>query len=209
MTRNREILCSVLGLDNKRITTADQQHSHHVKILENENVGSGAQTQNSVFKACDGLITTIPGVPLLFHFADCVPVVLTAVTPENKPAIAVVHAGRKGLMSGIIGNAVDLMKNELGIHPYSIIAAIGPSIDICCYEVDEETAKAFKERFGPGTVNNRFLDLKKAAWKELVSAGVYRDHIYLEEACTSCNDSLFSYRRDGVTGRQGAIAWIE
>jgi len=112
-------------------------------------------------------------------------------------------------MDGIIGNAVALFVDRLGADPEAMTAAIGPCIGSCCYEVDEETAATFVERFGAGRVSGRFLDLGGAVADDLASAGVGRDNIFRLDICTCCNPDFYSYRRDGVTGRHGAIAWIE
>ena len=98
---------------------------------------------------------------------------------------------------------------ETGATRDWIMAAIGPAIGPCCYEVDEDTAIAFRKRFNPDRVSGRFLDLKQAVVDELVAATLWRDNIFVLEICTACNDRFYSYRRDGVTGRHGAIAWIK
>lgn len=205
---NRTLLCSTLGLDPRELTSPRQRHTTGIAVLEKEDTGSGATGEESVFDPCDGLITKLPGAPLLLHFADCVPVVLTAQTDKG-PAVSVVHAGRRGLMDGIVSRAASMLMNETGATRDWITAAIGPAIGPCCYEVDEETATAFGEKFSPDRVNGRFLDLRQAAVDELVTATLWRENIFVLEICTACNDHFYSYRRDGVTGRHGAIAWIE
>ena len=208
---NRALLCSTLGLEPLDLTSPRQRHTDTVEVLEKEDVGSGATGEESAFDhfdPCDGLFTTLPGAPLLLHFADCVPVVLTARTGHG-PAIAVIHAGRRGLMEGIVSKAASLLMAQTAAAADSITAAIGPCIGPCCYQVDDETEAAFAERFGSENVTGRFLDLRQAAVDELVAAGLRRENIYVLEICTACNDQFFSYRRDGVTGRHGAIAWIE
>lgn len=205
---NRTLLCSTLGLDPLRVISPRQRHTTEIAVPGMEDIGAGATTEESFFDPCDGLMTKLQGVPLLLHFADCVPVVLTAET-DGGPAVSVIHAGRQGLMDGIVSKAVSMLKDETGATRDSITAAIGPAIGPCCYEVDEETAVAFEERFSPDRVKGRFLDLRQAVVDELVAATLWRDNIFVLEICTVCDDHFFSYRRDGVTGRHGAIAWIE
>lgn len=207
---NRALLCSSLGIDPASVTSPRQRHTSIISVLENsDEIGAGSIGEESVFDPCDGLITSMPGAPLLLHFADCVPVVLTALTEDEKPLVGVVHAGRQGLMDGVVRNAVAALKENHGVVPGSTTAAIGPCIGPCCYEVDEETAVEFVKRFGPKRANGRYLDLGSAVADELADSGVWRVNIDRLEICTSCNNHFYSYRRDGVTGRHGAIAWIE
>jgi len=207
---NRAILCSSLDIDPARVTSPRQRHTPVVSVLENnDDIGAGSTGEASVFDPCDGLITSIPDAPLLLHFADCVPVVLTALTEDEKPLVGVVHAGRQGLVDGIVRNSVAaLFKNHRAV-PEATSVAIGPCIGSCCYEVDEDAASDFVKRFGPERAKGRFIDLGSAVADELAAAGVWRANIARLEICTSCNDHFYSYRRDGITGRHGAIAWIE
>lgn len=205
---NRQRLAGALGLDPARLTSPCQRHTDRVARLERESdIGSGAMKEESVFDPCDGLMTTLKQAPLLLHFADCVPVVLTGATADG-PALAVIHAGRAGLMAGVVENGVARMA-AIGAAPAGLVAAIGPCIGPCCYEVDADLASAFQERFGASAVTaTGRLDLPHSASLALSAAGVPAAAIHSFGVCTACDESFFSYRRDGVTGRQGAIAWI-
>ncbi|MHB9112830.1 MAG: polyphenol oxidase family protein [Thermoleophilia bacterium] len=205
---NRVILSQILGIDAARISSPRQRHTSEVSILGTDGIGSGSDSESSVYDPCDGLGTDHAGAPVLLQYADCVPVVLMAGN-WGKPAVMVLHAGREGLMQGIIARGVELMSESFGLELDSITAAIGPCIGSCCYEVSDQLAGEFESRFGPDAVNSRFLDLRTAAVSELTEAGVYQDNISLLDICTSCDPDFYSYRRDGVTGRHGAIAWIE
>lgn len=206
---NRQILCSALGLDHSRITSPRQRHTAAVAAANGKDgIGSGAFSEESAFDPCDGLVTAMPNVPILLHYADCVPVVLTAGSAPGGPVVGVVHAGRKGLMEGVISNAVDLAAGKAGAAPSSIVAAIGPCIGPCCYRVDKDIAAAFEKRLGAGYAKDGYLDLRRAARDELASGKIRPGNIYSLDICTSCNDDFYSYRRDGVTGRHGAIGWI-
>ena len=114
--------------------------------------------------------------------------------------MAVLHAGWRGLLGGIAEAGVA----ALGGGP--VAAAVGPGIGPCCYEVGDEVAAPFRERFGDGVVAGRSLDLQEAAERALREAGcVSVERVGL---CTSCEEGLFfSHRRDsGRTGRQGIVA---
>lgn len=206
---NREILASTLGLAPDRLTSPRQRHTDRVSLLDNEaDIGQGSRSEESSFDPCDGLVTMLAEAPLLLHFADCVPVVLCGETGNGHPVVGVVHAGRQGLLEGVLDKAASLMVERTGVAPRDITAAIGPCIGSCCYQVDEKTAAVFAEKFD-NCVNDGYLDLRSAAISELRAAGIWRSNIYTLEICTACNDHFYSYRRDGVTGRHGAIAWIE
>lgn len=148
----------------------------------------------------DGLWTNEPGLPLLAMSADCLPIVL--VRTEGSPGLAVLHAGWKGLLSDIVSAGVDALGGGV------LAAAIGPAIGPCCYEVGEEVAAPYRERFGEDVVRGRKLDLWTSAERALREARVPRVHRF--DRCTSCEpETFFSHRRDGgVTGRQGVIAYV-
>ncbi len=207
--RNRMRFARGLGLDPSRLTCPRQRHTGIVSVLDREEqVGSGAHTDESVFDPCDGLVTTMENAPILLHFADCLPVVLAG-RAGGKPAIGVLHAGRQGLEEGVVANGVKAMVENLGVERGSIVAALGPAIAPCCYEVGEMKTHGFRKRFGGDVVvDGANLDLAAAAIADLKASGVIAERIHLLDICTSCSDDFYSYRREGVTGRHGAIAWI-
>jgi YfiH family protein len=135
----------------------------------------------------DGQVTTKAGVGAVVLVADCLPVALA-----GREAVAVVHAGWRGLAAGVL---------EAGVEAAgAVCAAIGPGIGPCCYEVGDDVRAVF------GTTE-RTLDLKAIARARLQDAGVREVHDC--ELCTSCDaERFFSHRRDrGVTGRQAGLAW--
>jgi hypothetical protein len=212
--RNRELLGGQFGFTPGQLTSPRQRHTATVKELEREqDVGIGSDGEgpsSSPFDACDGLVTAMEQRPLLLHFADCVPVVITA-RSGKQPLLAVIHAGRAGLMEGVLVNGVERLKqmqaSAEGLDEVAV--AIGPSIGPCCYEVDASTASGFAARFGDAIVANNHLDLRAAAILELEHAGIGAENISTLDICTCCDQHFFfSYRRDGVTGRQGALAWL-
>lgn len=206
---NRVRLARALGLDPLDLTSPRQRHTELVALLERESDrGSGALAEATAFDPCDGLVTTLRQAPLLLHFADCVPVVLSGANAAG-PVLAVIHAGREGLMAGVIESGAARL-GACGTGPESLTAAIGPCVGPCCYEVDAGMAAAFRERFGDRAATaDHHLDLPRAASKVLADAGVPAAAIHTFAGCTACDRSFFSYRRDGVTGRHGAIGWIE
>jgi polyphenol oxidase len=144
----------------------------------------------------DGQATTLRGVGATVLTADCLPVVLAA-----DAAVAVVHAGWRGLAAGVLEEGVRAV-GELG-GAYGMVAIIGPGAGKCCYEVGEEVHRAF----GGAQRQAAKIDLKAIARDRLRAAGVSEVHDV--QACTICDERFFSYRREGArAGRQGCVAWL-
>ncbi len=156
----------------------------------------------------DAIVTNRTGLAICIKTADCVPVFIA---DKVQKVIAVVHAGWRGTASGISAKVIRLMKNQYGSLPHDIMAAVGPSIAPCCYEVDSITADAFgaqkcKESFlFPQAMKNKYLlDLPEANRRQLLNCDIPETNIELSGYCTMCNqDIFFSHRGSGgVTGRQ-------
>ncbi|MDN5696946.1 MAG: peptidoglycan editing factor PgeF [Rubrobacter sp.] len=140
----------------------------------------------------DALVTSGDGLSLVVAVADCVPVAL--VSPDE---VGMVHSGWRGTISGVSGNAVA----EMSSQPGNVTAYIGPSIRRCCYEVSEEIAASFEERFGEGVADGRYISLQEAIRRNLEEAGV--GDIHDLGICTGCRSDLFySHRKEKpATGR--------
>jgi YfiH family protein len=187
---NRRRLLAEVGGDVERLALNWQTHSATVRRAAAGDRGNHA----------DGLWTDEPALPVMALTADCLPIALARTDGEG-PAVAVLHAGWRGLLAGVVGAGVD----ALGGAP---AAAIGPGIGPCCYEVGDEVAQPFAARFGADVLRGRRLDLWTAAERALRDAGVTR--IERVDLCSVCNPELFfSHRRDeGLTGRQGVVALV-
>jgi YfiH family protein len=140
----------------------------------------------------DGQVTAEHGVAALALVADCLPIALAA--PEG---VGMLHAGWRGLAGGVIPAGVEALR---GLGAERIVAAIGPGVGPCCYEVGDEVHAAF------GT-SGRTVDLKALARERLEAAGV--DVVHDCGLCTMHDaERFFSHRRDdGITGRQAGVAW--
>lgn len=139
-----------------------------------------------------------PGQVLGIETADCLPVLL--VDPRRR-AVAAVHAGWRGSAASIAVRAVRALQ-EKGSDPGDVVAALGPAIGACCYEVGDELRAAFggdaEAVFRPGPRGKPHLDVRLANRLQLVRAGVRAEHIHDFDECTSCRADLYhSYRRDG------------
>jgi polyphenol oxidase len=191
--RNRESLQRALGV---RFAYGRQVHGTRVMTVDEPPLENG-----SVPAEADGQATARRGLAPMVLTADCLPIAIA-----GDGAVAMVHAGWRGLAGGVVGEGVAALRS-LGAAG-GLEAAIGPGAGACCYEVGEEVHAAFASR-GEIARRGRNLDLKAIAREELRGAGV--DAVHDAGVCTICADPdlFFSHRRDrGITGRQAGIAWL-
>lgn len=147
--QNRRLFAQVLGLDASKFTTCEQVHGSNVAVVDEALVGAGATTLADTIKDTDALVTNLANVPLLLFFADCVPLLFA---DERQGVCAVAHAGWRGTVAQIGGKTVEAMLQSFGSRLEDIIAAIGPSIGQCCYEVDDfvrSKAEGYEQFFAP------------------------------------------------------------
>jgi polyphenol oxidase len=157
----------------------------------------------------DGLITDEPSCALTMNYADCAPVFLY--DPANR-AIGLGHAGWQGAIKDLPGALVRAMQDAFGSEPGDLLAAVGPSIGACCYEVGEPVVGQVKASFAGGAgllYQNEgprpHFDLPEANRQRLLDAGVRQ--IEMSGLCTACRtDLFFSHRAEkGLTGRFGVM----
>jgi YfiH family protein len=187
---NRRRLCAELEADEQGLTLGFQTHSTLVNRAE---VGlRGAPG--------DGLWTDEPGIPMLALGADCV-LMAMARTNGSEPGLAVLHAGWRGLIDGIVESTAKI----LGL---GFAAVVGPAIGPCCYEVGDEVSDRFRARFGNEIVTGSKLDLWTAAEHAAREAGA--STVDRLDLCTRCRDDLFfSERRTGrPRGTQGVLGLV-
>jgi YfiH family protein len=183
----------------------------------------------------DASATNRAGLLLGVRTADCAPVLV--VDPKQR-VVAAIHAGWRGTLQRIVTKTIGQMQMEFGCRAQDLLAAIGPTIGGCCYEVGTEVASAFAAKFAnaseffdelrtgdepnplqwlnmmpPGhqpPPNKVLLDLKKANRLQLLEAGLRGENIFVTDLCTSCNvDRLFSYRKEGLaSGRLMGVVGI-
>lgn len=190
----RDRLCEQLGLD--WICASPQVHGNHVRQVTKRIHDRG----QPVAEPGDGHATVLPGVGVMVLAADCVPVVLGA-----PGGVAALHAGWRGLAAEVLEQGVAALRK---LAPKGqITAVIGPCAGPCCYEVGEEVLRALGQPGPPAGATKAMLDLRAAAARRLVEAGVQSvDDV---ERCTICDQRMFSHRREGaLAGRQGAVAWL-
>jgi YfiH family protein len=193
--RNRAALKEQLGVQPAYIR---QVHGTAVRRVVEQPVDPTDAVELPEF---DGQATAMPGVAPMVMTADCLPVGVA-----GAGAVAMLHAGWRGLAGGILAEGVAAMR-ELGAEG-SLAAAIGPGAGPCCYEVGEEVHAAFTDQ-DLDIRRGRNLDLKAIAREQLRRAGV--EVVHDVGLCTICGDPtlLFSHRRDGgITGRQAGLVWL-
>lgn len=147
----------------------------------------------------DGSFTREAGVVLAILVADCIPVFLCSLSGKE---VAVIHAGWRGLADGVITQGIKRFGEK------ELVAWIGPGIGPCHYEIDGSLRHRFAQKFVLSGRDDAhwMLDLPGVAAQQLMDAGVSR--IFRSEICTYCSDdSFYSFRRDGQTGRFAALIW--
>jgi conserved hypothetical protein, YfiH family len=197
---NRARVAAQLNLDPARFIWMDQVHSATVRVVDAADLGAP-------IPATDAVVTTDPTVVLTVMVADCVPVLLY---DADAGVIAAAHAGRTGARNGVVSNTVAAMV-ELGAKPENITAHLGPAASGRRYELPREMAEDVEEQL-PGSLTRTDhgtwgSDVRAGLARQLTTLGV--GNIIMDPRCTIEDSNLFSYRRDGKTGRQTGIIWGE
>jgi hypothetical protein len=196
---NRKAVAAALRVEPDRLTWCEQVHGEQVATVTGDDAGR-------TMPAADGLVTATTGTPLAVVVADCVPVLLG---DAKHGVVAAVHAGRRGLVAGVVEVAVGTML-DLGAGRDAIVAAVGPAIGPCCYEVSDDVATevtaALPVTAATSHGGRTSLDLVAGVRHVLAREGVHA--VRTVGGCTAHQPgTFFSHRRDGVTGRQAGIVW--
>lgn len=206
---NFRIAAEGLGMEFERLVLSKQVHEDVIHTVTEEDAGNGVMKENS-FTSVDALITDKRGIPIVTLFADCVPLFFL---DKRRGVIALAHSGWKGTVKRIGQKTVRKMKNDYGSRPEDILAAIGPSIRECHFEVGDDVAEIFINEFGSETAalycgenGKRYhVNMQKAIRMQLEEEGVFN----IDDCgiCTYCHsDLLFSHRKtNGRRGNMGAF----
>ncbi len=196
---NHRIAAKIFGLDVNDICRSYQTHTSVVETVTDKDRGRGL-TIPAYESGVDGLMTVEKELLLSIRTADCVPVLLC---DKEKKVCAAVHAGWRGTVGGITKNAIMLMEQN-GAKRENILAAIGPCIGVCCYEVSKDVFDEFISVSNEYTcffkpVGEKFmLDLTFANEFILKESGILPENISSADNCTKCNETdFFSHRRNG------------
>ncbi|WP_432034188.1 peptidoglycan editing factor PgeF [Streptomyces antibioticus] len=197
---NRELAAKSLGLDPARVVWMNQVHGADVAEVD------GPWT-TALTPEVDGLVTAVRGLALAVLTADCVPVLLA---DPVAGVVAAAHAGRPGMVKGIVPAAIDAMES-LGADPARIVARTGPAVCGRCYEVPEamraEVAALEPAAHAETSWGTPAVDVVAGVHAQLDRLGVLdRER---SPVCTLESDDHFSYRRDRATGRLAGYVWLD
>lgn len=212
---NRSKMAGALGIDPYSLVGAHQVHGDKIYRVRMSDKGAGATESHTVIPGTDALMTDEPGLTLTAFFADCVPIFL--LDPVNK-AIALAHAGWKGTVAKISVKTVIAMGEVYGTKPERLLAAIGPSIGPCHYQVDGPVIQRVKDEFPTcwtellkdfDEQGHAQLNLWEANVTQLEEIGLALSNITVAGLCTYCNQDLFYSHRGGKAGRQAALIMLK
>jgi YfiH family protein len=200
VAHNLELVASKFGLDPNRMVRMSQKHGDHVETV--------TEPSNKI-PVADGLVTTVPDLGLLVRVADCVPVVLA---DPDAGVVGVAHAGRPGLLVGIVASTVARM-HAAGAQ--TMVAWLGPRVCGSCYEVPEpmrsDVADAVPDAWATTSWGTPAVDVGAGVASQLRGLGVEVVDLMNPDTtlCTRENRDLFSYRRQGQrSGRLGGLVRI-
>lgn len=209
VAENRRRVLAAVGCEGSAdgLVNPRQVHGDHVVVVDSADPGDVARAQAEAREGADAVVCTVPGVPVLLCFADCVPVILVA-----PGGFAVVHSGWRGTIVRIAAKALGTLLQRTGAAASEAMAYVGPHIGVGDYEVSPELLGRFTGEFGPSVAGEGCrLDLGRAVRLALEEAGVPGTSIVDAGVSTaSATDRFYSYRAEGGTcGRHGAIALME
>jgi YfiH family protein len=193
---NRSALAGLLGLPGDRLAVMEAVHGRTVAIVDGPVASVGV----------DALVTQEPGLAIVALGADCLPLALLG---SDGRTIGVVHCGWQGLAADVIGAAVTAMADAgAGVRQ----AILGPTVCGTCYPVSPQRLRDLRACVSAGVLAAAIvtcsdgqpgIDVRAAAVVRLVELGVVATAVLHVGGCTVEDPGLFSYRRDGLTGRQG------
>ncbi len=205
---NFKIFSLAVGFDPEKLVLSQQTHTANIRCVTEEDFGKGVWRQRD-YTDIDGLVTDVPGAVLVTQYADCTP--LFFYDPERRVA-ATSHAGWRGTVQEIGRKTVAVMQERYGSDPKDIIAAVGPAVGECCYEVDDPVINEIKKlsflnlsacctEKGNGKY---MLNLKEVNREILINAGLSPENIEVSDLCTACNAEIFHSHRK-TAGKRGTL----
>ncbi len=203
VSENYTRLADALGVDKTLMCACNYEHGTNTVILR-EGVGGAGVMRDNDLPPCDGVIVTDKSCVALTLHADCTPLFFA---DKKGRAAGVAHAGWKGTLGGIAVNMI----NGLGVPADDILIGVGPSIRVCCFEVKDDVASLFTEKYGDTVLFSRdgrlYIDLIAVTLMQLEGCGIPPENVTLSPLCTYCEEKLFySHRRD--RGNTGAMASV-
>ncbi len=204
---NFRLFCDAVGFDPEKLVLSQQTHTANIRKVTTADFGKGVWRDRD-YCDIDGLVTDTDAV-LVTQYADCTPLLFYD-TKNNIAATS--HAGWRGTVAEIGKKTVEIMCHDYGSDPAYIIAAIGPSVAQCCYEVDDPVIEEIN-RLGyldfslcyKAKENGKYmLDLREVNREILIKSGILPENIDVSDLCTCCNaEFLHSHRKTG--GKRGTL----
>jgi YfiH family protein len=196
---NRHRMAAELGLADERVVWMEQVHGRTASVV--------TAPRTEPVEVTDALVTGTPELAVAALVADCVPVLLA---DPRAGVVSAVHAGRVGSRLGVLGAALSAMVG-LGARLDRVEALLGPAICGECYEVPAAMRDDIEAHLPGSACRTRGgtpgLDLRAGLWRALSETGVAG--IDVDPRCTAEDETLYSHRRDDVTGRLAAVTWFE
>ena len=194
---NRKNLAKKYNFDFENLYSINQVHGNNIQIVD--------ENSHKLIEDCDGLITNSKNLTLMVMVADCIPIVFM---DKTKGVIAAVHAGRNSTFQKIASITAKKMINEFLCKPCDVEVIMGPSIQKCCYEVNEELRNIVENSFGKEFIKGNNIDLQGINKMLLNDIGIL--DISISNICTKCsNKPYFSYREDNKCGRFAGLVTIK
>jgi YfiH family protein len=180
-----------------QVISLKQVHGTNVVVLDRSVQTAGVKVQEG-----DALVTDQFDLALVVRTADCVPILVADV---DRKVIAAIHAGWRGILAGIVPKALSVLRTKFGSQSTTLRVAIGPSIGVCCYEVDapviqplQQSLPSWADFVDKVNGHKAMLNLKKLVAHQFSMGGVFEANLTQADFCTSCRSDLFySYRRQG------------
>jgi polyphenol oxidase len=200
---NRRAFIKKLGLKIENLITAHQPHKNRVAVVDEKHRGRGA-VKKDWLKGYDALITDESNVVLGITAGDCLPIFMY---DKNKQVIAAVHIGYRCLPLGLIENVGKALKNKYGCDLKNLEIEVGPHIQKCCFEVQDDVWKLFAKYPRCRQIVNakKYISLIDIVKAQLKANGFDSKKIKASKACTCCDRKYFSYRRSHVKNQSIGI----
>ncbi len=195
VVRNKDLIGATFGFDPCRLVLLDQMQQDQILLLKQPIITLPSPLE------FDALITNSPDLVPAILTADCLPIF---VVDQKRKVIAAIHAGRQGTALHVIAKVLKKMKQEFGCSSSDFVITLGPSIGVCCYEIDEKAFHPEWELFSTSRERGKWMvDLAQINIAQMKGEGIEEEQIGWINLCTRCcGDLFFSYRREGRTGRQ-------
>ncbi len=193
---NRRLFYESLGLNESLVARGRQIHSNTVHIVSDGGIHDDG----------DGFVTNTPGIAVSVMVADCAAILLA---DRKARVVGALHAGWRGTVDEIVKSGIDAMVS-LGANPADMEAYIGPCISQACFELGEEVASKFPDKYIDRSKAKPHADIREWLKDQLIDRGLSVNHIEIDASCTYADeDHYYSYRRQGdASGRMMALIWL-